>query len=164
MEEIVIKKFDLKSDAEVCAKIMADSDPWKRLNFSYELCLKSFEEPLAEFYVILEKDLTIGFISIQMEGAFTGYIKRICIHKDWRRKGIGSKLMKFAEDRIFKEKHNAFLCVSSFNTEAKKLYLKLGYEEVGELKDYVAPGFSEIIMRKSKGPMLNIILTDGNKN
>ncbi len=72
MEEMVIKKMELKADAEACAKIMADSDPWKRLNFSYELCLKSFEEPLAEFYVISENGLTIGFVSIQMEGAFTG--------------------------------------------------------------------------------------------
>ncbi len=88
-----------------------------------------------------------------MQGSFTGYIKRICIHPDWSGKGIGTKLMRFAEDRIFSVKPNVFLCVSSFNLKAKELYLKLGYEVIGEIKDYIVSGYSEIVLRKTKGPI-----------
>jgi len=132
-----------------------DSNPWKRLNFSYDLCFKSFNEELAEFYILTKNDIVIGFVSIQMEGAFTGYIKRICIKRNWRGKGIGSKLMGFAEQRIFSKKHNVFLCVSSLNKKAKKLYLKLGYEIIGEINDYIVPDSKELILRKSRGPMLS---------
>lgn len=153
MDEIKIKKLESKDEAEACARIIAESDPWKKLKFSYEECLQSFSEQLLEFYIAVEKNTTIGFISIQMEGAFTGYIKRICIHPGWRGKGIGTKLMHFAEDRIFSVKPNVFICVSSFNLKAKELYLKLGYEVIGEIKDYIVSGYSEIILRKTKGPI-----------
>jgi ribosomal protein S18 acetylase RimI-like enzyme len=48
-----------------------------------------------------------------------------------------------------------FLCVSSFNERAQKLYQRLGYERVGELPDYVVKGYSEILMRKTRGPIFD---------
>lgn len=41
-----------------------------------------------------------------------------------------------------------FLCVSSFNPRARALYERLGYELIGELKDFVIDGASELLMRK----------------
>jgi ribosomal protein S18 acetylase RimI-like enzyme len=61
--------------------------------------------------------------------------------------------MAFAEERIFQEVPNVFLCVSSFNQEAQRFYARLGYEQVGELKDYVVRGHSEFLMRKTIGPL-----------
>ena len=71
-----------------------------------------------------------------------------------RKQGIGSKLMAFAEERIFREAPNVFLCVSSFNKEAQRFYIRLGYEQIGELKDYVVKGHSELLMRKTTGPLV----------
>jgi ribosomal protein S18 acetylase RimI-like enzyme len=48
---------------------------------------------------------------------------------------------------------NVFMCVSSFNIEAKRLYIRLGYEVVGELRDYIVAGHSEILLRKTIGPL-----------
>ena len=61
--------------------------------------------------------------------------------------------MRFAEERIFTESPNVFLCVSSFNAEGERLYEREGYEMIGELKDYIVGGHSEILMRKTLGPM-----------
>jgi RimJ/RimL family protein N-acetyltransferase len=47
-----------------------------------------------------------------------------------------------------------FLCVSSFNERARALYEQLGYETVGELRDYVVRGQSEWLMRKTLGPIM----------
>jgi ribosomal protein S18 acetylase RimI-like enzyme len=66
-------------------------------------------------------------------------------------------MMEFIEDRIFKISKNVFLCVSSFNKEARKFYLKHGYQNVGLLKDYIVKGHDEILMRKTTGPMLDIL-------
>jgi ribosomal protein S18 acetylase RimI-like enzyme len=61
--------------------------------------------------------------------------------------------MAFAERRIFSETPNAFICVSSFNGGARRLYERLGYQVIGELEDYVIPGHSEILLRKTIGPL-----------
>ena len=43
--------------------------------------------------------------------------------------------------------------VSSFNKKAQELYERLGYETVGELKDYIVPGHSEILLRRTIAPI-----------
>ena len=44
------------------------------------------------------------------------------------------------------------MCVSSFNPDALRLYRRLGYMIVGELRDYLVAGHSEILLRKTQGP------------
>jgi len=56
-------------------------------------------------------------------------------------------LLARAED-WFPEARHIFLCVSSFNGRASQLYERRGYVVVGELKDYVVAGESEILMHK----------------
>jgi ribosomal protein S18 acetylase RimI-like enzyme len=46
-----------------------------------------------------------------------------------------------------------FICVSSFNPRAQRFYRRLGYEVIGELKDYIVDGHSEILLRKSIGSL-----------
>jgi ribosomal protein S18 acetylase RimI-like enzyme len=55
---------------------------------------------------------------------------------------------------IFAQLPNVFICASSFNPRAVKLYKSLGYELVGELKDYAVAGHSEILLRKTIGPII----------
>jgi N-acetylglutamate synthase-like GNAT family acetyltransferase len=88
-----------------------------------------------------------------MHGGFVGYIQSVCVAAGWRNTGIGSQLMAFAEKRIFSETPNAFILVSSFNQDARRLYERLGYEVVGELKDYIISGHSEILLRKAIAPL-----------
>ncbi|MBK6494929.1 MAG: hypothetical protein IPG05_07475 [Gemmatimonadetes bacterium] len=46
---------------------------------------------------------------------------------------------------------NVFLCVSSFNPDAERLYRRLGYEVVGTLTDFIVTGHHETLLRKSTG-------------
>ena len=82
----------------------------------------------------------------------TGYIQTLAVKEKYRGQGLGSEIMKFAEDRILSERPNVFICVSSFNPRARALYERLGYELVGELKEYIIPGHSEFLLRKTIGP------------
>ena len=45
------------------------------------------------------------------------------------------------------------MCVSSFNLGARRLYERLGYKVVGELSDYIVRGHSELLLRKTTGPL-----------
>jgi ribosomal protein S18 acetylase RimI-like enzyme len=104
-------------------------------------------------FVAMIGDAVAGFVIVNLGGPLRGYVQTLGVLPEWRKQGIGAKLMAFAEERIFQEVPNVFLCVSSFNKEAQRFYARLGYEQVGELKDYVVRGHSEFLMRKTTGPL-----------
>jgi ribosomal protein S18 acetylase RimI-like enzyme len=91
---------------------------------------------------------------IHTKGAFSGYLKSIAVKADWRGKKLGEQMMDFIEKEIFSSSKNLFLCVSSFNEDAQRFYQKLGYEQIGVLKDYLVEGHNEILMRKTIAPIL----------
>ncbi|MGB2698301.1 MAG: N-acetyltransferase [Candidatus Zixiibacteriota bacterium] len=149
--EVEIRKLRHPDEAEVCAKLMVSSEPWITLRRTYHSVIKTLSDPSREIYIVLVQGEIVGFTILIMRGALVGYIQTIAVKPEWRNKGIGSKLIKFIEDRIFSESPNVFMCVSSFNEKAQRLYQRLGYEVIGELKDYIVPGHSEILLRKTIG-------------
>lgn len=148
-----ISKISTNSEAKLCAKLMSGSEPWITLQRDYRSSLDLFNNSSKECYIAYYGKQFAGFILLDMKGAFAGYIQSIAVIPGLRNQGIGRKLLKFAENRVFKELSNVFVCVSSFNTKAKKLYLKLGYEIIGELRDFIIKGHSEILMRKQRCPI-----------
>jgi len=137
-----------------CAEIMAGSEPWITLGMSLDQVMYSLNKPLNEVFAAYVKNEIIGAIVIQTKGAFSGYLKSIAVKPGWRGKKLGEKMMAYIEKEIFSTCANLFLCVSSFNTDAQLFYLKLGYEQIGVLKDYLVEGHDEILMRKSIAPIL----------
>jgi [ribosomal protein S18]-alanine N-acetyltransferase len=132
--------------------MMSKTDPWITLEMDYDQCLKAFEGSCKEIYVINYKNKPAGFVIIQICGTFSGYIQTICIGEGHRGNGFGTKLLQFCEERILKFSPNVFICVSSFNKEAARLYYKFGFKLVGELDNFVKDGFSELLLRKTVGP------------
>ena len=133
--------------------MMSASEPWITLGRGYEESLTLLRDATREVYGVFEGDRALGFVILNMAGAFVGYIQTICVGEEARSRGIGTRLMRFAEERIFRDSPNVFLCVSSFNPRAKALYERLGYELIGELKDYLVKGHSEFVFRKTIGPI-----------
>jgi len=132
---------------------MSSSEPWITLRRSYKDSFKMLTDPSREIYLAVLQGQIAGFMILNMKGAFVGYIQTVCIFPECRNRGIGTKLLAFAEQRIFQDTPNAFMCVSSFNQNAQRLYERLGYRVVGELKDYIVPGHSEILLRKTIAPL-----------
>jgi len=153
MKELEIGRLDGDAEARACAEMMASTDPWIFFKRTFEQCLARVTNPAGEVWVAREDGVARGFIILLLQGAFVGYIQVVCVAADARSSGIGSKLVAFAEERIFREFPNVFLCVSSINPRARQLYERLGYKFVGELDDYITRGHSEFLMRKSVGPL-----------
>jgi len=105
-------------------------------------------------FVLKSTKEIIGFVVIQTQGTFKGYIQILAIDAAHRGAGYGTKLLQFCEDRVLQYSPNIFICVSSFNHRAIRLYTKFGFELVGELKDFVKKGFTELLLRKTVGPMI----------
>jgi ribosomal protein S18 acetylase RimI-like enzyme len=153
LSSLDIRPLASLEEARACARMMAGSEPWVTLGRGYEESLALLQDATREVYGAFEGNRALGFVILNMAGAFVGYIQTICVGEEERSRGIGTQLMRFAEERIFRDSPNVFLCVSSFNTRAKALYERLGYELVGELKDYIVGGHSEFLFRKSIGPI-----------
>ena len=147
-----IRPLASDDEAAQCARLMAGTDPWITLGRGYEASLERIKDPSREVYVAIDESGLAGCLILCMTGAFVGYIQTVIVAPDAQGKGIGSQLVEFAEDRIFRDSPNAFLCVSSFNSGARRLYERLGYAYVGELSDYIVAGHSELLYRKTQGP------------
>jgi ribosomal protein S18 acetylase RimI-like enzyme len=152
-QDIEIRRLEGGADAEICARMMANSEPWITLRRNYEASLKILTDPSREVYLAMLGNDIVGFTILNMHGAFVGYIQSVCVAPQWRGKGFGSKLMDYVEKRILSETPNVFICVSSFNGRVQKLYERRGYEVVGELKNWIVPGHSEILLRKTVAPL-----------
>ena len=153
LDELSINRMDSIGQAETCAGMMAESEPWITLGRGYDESLTILTDPSREVYLAMDRDEIAGFVVLEMEGAFTGYVKSIGVSPPYRGGGVGTRLMSFVEERVFRERPNVFLCVSDFNVGARRFYEKLGYEAVGELRDYIVRGRSEILLRKTVGPL-----------
>ena len=102
--------------------------------------------------MILQGEQRLGFVLLAEFGlAGSPYIASIAVDEAARSRGIGSALLRFAEERYRNSHHHIFLLVSSFNLHARRLYERCGYQPVGELPDYVVAGHSEFIMHKRLG-------------
>lgn len=132
---------------------MAGSEPWLTLRRGYGEARNFLQDPARERFVAHRQGRLAGLLVLNLQGAFVGYLQTLCVAPEARNQGLGSALVAFAEQRIYREHANVFLCVSSFNPGARRLYERLGYQLVGELTDYLVPGHSELLLRKTRGPI-----------
>ncbi len=140
------------TEREACARLMIASEPWVTLGRDFETALALVSDPTREAYWIEHAGAWAGFLLLYLQGPFRGYIQTICLAPELQGLGLGSAVLRWAEDRIFRESPNVFLCVSDFNTGALRLYRRLGYDLIGALPDFLIAGSAELLLRKSRGP------------
>ena len=131
------------------ASLFAGQEPWITLGSTLEQCRSACRHPEYRVYVARREGQPCGAIVLHPRGvAGSPYVKSLAVAEGHRGQGTGAALVKFAEDLFRGESRHIFLCVSSFNTRARAFYERLGYLPVGEFKDYVIVGASEILMHK----------------
>jgi ribosomal protein S18 acetylase RimI-like enzyme len=153
MSETEIQPFQSTTEAEWAARIMAGSEPWVTLGIGYERSLNLLGNVTRERFLAKVAGEPAGFLMISMQGAFVGYVQLLGVAPEFRGRGVGKALIEYAEQRIFRETPNVFICVSDFNREAQGFYTRMGYQKVGELTDFIIAGHAEILLRKTIGPI-----------
>jgi ribosomal protein S18 acetylase RimI-like enzyme len=151
MENLIEVVAAAADDSDWCARVMAASEPWITLRRDEQACRTALRRPGSELFVARRREngLPLGFILLAPYGlAGSPYIASVAVAAEARGQGVGSHLLQFAEQR-FHGREDLFLLVSSFNKQAKELYRRHGYEQVGELKDYCVAGHSELILHKA---------------
>jgi ribosomal protein S18 acetylase RimI-like enzyme len=135
-----------------CARLMAGSAPWITLGRTFESAVRTLQDPGKELHVVFDNGQVTAFVLLDLRGLLCGYIQSVCVLSSRRQRGLGTALIQWAEARIFRDSPDVFLCVSSFNIDAQRLYQRLGYEVVGRFADFVVPGHDELLLRKTNGP------------
>ena len=117
-----------KKHVSSVAQIAADSLPesWSETAFEEEL-----ENPAATVFVALSGDEVIGIGGVQRV-LDEAYITNIATHKNFRKKGAGSKILDTIINHCKKEKCSfVSLEVRVSNVAAIKLYEKYGFVSQG---------------------------------
>jgi len=138
-----------ENEKMMAANLFTESEPWITLRITMEQCIKNCNNPDFQVYMAYSDNQPAGAIIIDPKGvAGSPYIKSVAVYPEFREKGIGAFLLSYAEELFRGRSKYLFLCVSSFNLRAQKFYERHGYKVVGELKDYVIEGASEILVHK----------------
>jgi len=149
----VIRRIEEHDIGEICM-IMTSTEPYTVLGYTEDMCMDITISSLEEGwgYVADLEGSIVGFVLYRVFDGFPlgGYIRAIGVKGEYRGRGIGRKLLKAAEEDIFRYRGNVFLLVSSFNYGAIRFYRSMGYEVVGEIRDAIVEGESELIMRKRR--------------
>ena len=153
LDRLVIRPLADDAEAEFCARMMGLSEPWLSLGTGYRALFDLMRNPERERYVASLDNRIAGFVVLSMSGSLAGYIQTICVSPGNRASGIGRLLMAHAETRVFRDTPNVFLTVSDFNAAARRFYDRLGYRTIGEIPEFLVAGRSEILMRKTRGPI-----------
>ena len=154
MNDLVIRPLRREVEARYCAGFMAASEPWLTPGFTAEPAFRDLTDPTREVHVAATGGQIAGVLILHRASPLTGYIQTVAVHPDWRGRGLGTHLMRFAGERISRQSPNVFLCVSSFNHRAQTFYERPGCQRVGELPDFLVQGQAEIMLRKTRGPLL----------
>ncbi|MGH7427025.1 MAG: GNAT family N-acetyltransferase [Candidatus Methylomirabilaceae bacterium] len=156
------------ADVEACAEIVGRDPLWHRYGTTVARARRAFRRAVRvrrsggergraadELAVAHQRKRVLGFIWFRREGTFhhSGYVRWIAVSPQARTRGVGRRLMRYAEERIFGRGPNVFLLVSAFNRGAQVFYKRLGYGQVGAIPDYLVPGITERLYRKTRGPI-----------
>jgi ribosomal-protein-alanine N-acetyltransferase len=126
-------------DVPTIAEIVSES-----LHERYEpsLYLSLSEQWPAGFLVAVdEADMPVGFLLgvVQIEGE--GRILMFAVHRDWRREGIGNRLMStFLERARLRTLRRATLEVRVSNATAIRFYTKFHFSVLDLLRSYYSDG------------------------
>ena len=138
-----------ETEKDMAAHLLANSEPWITLRVTQDQCLKNCHNPDFQLFIAYTAGRPSGIILIDPKGvAGSPYIKSVAVYPEFRGKGIGSALLAYAGELFRGKSKYIFLCVSSFNKKAQKFYDRNGFKVVGELKDYIIEGASEILIHK----------------
>lgn len=118
-------------------------------DFWNEKILKDeFYNENSEYFVVCENEIICGFAGLWFN-IDEAHIMNIAVKKDFRKKGIGSELLKFLiEEAKNKEKICITLEVRDDNIPAIELYKKFDFDILGKRKKYYNNCNDAIIMTK----------------
>ena len=99
-----------------------------------------FTEAHNYIYVLLCESVVIGFVALT-QSYDQAELQNFSIHRDYQNLGYGKRLLDFAFQHLSRDDKTIFLEVRVSNFTAIRLYHNLGFEEIGNRRDYYQTEF-----------------------
>ena len=116
--------------------------PWPERSFRYELTAN----PASRCWVAELDGKVVGMIVVWLI-VDEAHVATIATHPDFRRRGIGTKLLAHALRHMMGEgARSSFLEVRESNTGAQDMYRKFGYEATGRRPHYYRDNDEDAIL------------------
>ena len=96
-----------------------------------EVVKKKIED--AEIIVVLDNEQNIGWLRFNYFWDEIPFMNMLWIEEDYRRKGIGTRLVNFWETEIFQRDKNQVMTSTLSDETAQHFYRKLEYQDCGSL-------------------------------
>lgn len=141
-------------DLAACAALMVGREPWVRYGVTADAAAQLWRGALLEHTAVSVARFgqrTVGFAWYIPRGGFglSGYLKLLGVDAAAQGRGVGGALLAHTERRTLADgQGDLLLLVSEFNDAAQHFYQRQGYQQIGRLADYAAPGIAELIYRK----------------
>lgn len=129
---------------------LAAIDPWARVAYSGEnfTAFLATVEQGARRYVIEADGQRAGVMVVRVPWLHGPYLHLLGLLPGHQGRGIGDVALRWLESEAAGRHRNVWLCVSAFNTGARRFYEKHGFAQAGVLDSLVFDGMDEILMRK----------------
>ena len=157
---VVIKEAEEK-DVDLCVDILQNTELgtvyFSNRKKTEDLLLYALAQRLL-FVAQNDNEDCLGFMYFMPKGVFGSYpyLHIVAVKEGFRKLGIGKQLIKYFEENSSDySSTKCFLTVDDFNPQAKKLYESLGYQRIGELKDFYKDGITSYIMMKTNKSQLD---------
>lgn len=143
-----------ETQLEACASCLSNCVLGERYFYDRKHTVEFLKDGFdkGEIHLCVNNDTVLGFMRIDPKGTFAKFplLRVIAVNEKHRNQGIGKAMIEFYELMGFEEANKVFLLVSEFNTDAKRLYERLGYTEVGKIPDLYQKDTAEYFMMKKK--------------
>ena len=141
------------SHLEDCTEALLESKLGQEYFGSQEKARAALTEGITKeelFVAVDDEGKCLGFLWFILQGAFHGfpYLHIIAVKEAFRGLGIGTRMLEFFEQAVFTDYSKVFLVVADFNPEAKRLYERVGYRQVGAIPGLYKAGVTEYLMMK----------------
>jgi ribosomal-protein-alanine N-acetyltransferase len=133
--------WDLNAIREL-ERVCFPQDAWPLLEMVGVLSLPSVLR-----WKALDGERLVAFVATDVRRSQdVAWIATISVHPDYRRQGLGSRLMNLAEESVGTKAMR--LSARASNREALRLYQELGYEQIDVWPRYYVGGEDAVVMEK----------------
>jgi diamine N-acetyltransferase len=125
-------------------------DPWLTLQVRPEHLrdyLTGRDAQCRRFVMRLDGALA-GVVAVRSPWLYGPYLALLAVLPAHQGMGIGSAILGWMADEAGEAARNLWVCASDFNRRAIAFYARHGFDPVGTIPDLVAPGATELLLRK----------------
>jgi ribosomal protein S18 acetylase RimI-like enzyme len=141
-------------DVDALARHVVALDPWASLGVAPAAMAARMRDasPGAHRFAVLRDERPVGWVAVRWPFMRGPYLETIAILPEAQRSGIARRVVDWMGAQVAGRDANLWLCVTATNAPARAAYRALGFTEVGPIADLVAPGATEIFLRRILAP------------